>query len=238
MNIKELQISNILSFTYFENLEDAPKISFGADLNIFIGENGSGKSTALEVINFVFKRVLFTQFNFSQDNYSKREDLTGPQRKEIIGMPNNRSLNGFRLDPTWGFESKPQKIRLQIQLDEIDKKNIELLRNYKKELDSVATSYSNHGYPEVENSNDIFSIEITLNKGGNSFSHSIRPETSTRAFSYLASYNYYKELIRIHNLEANCCQGENLRPFAPSKRKKPSSGPQSSRSWPKNLAQE
>ena len=52
MKIKTLQISNILSFKYHENIENAEKITFEDDLNIIIGENGSGKSTALEVINF------------------------------------------------------------------------------------------------------------------------------------------------------------------------------------------
>lgn len=201
MNIKELQISNILSFKYYEDISNAPKIVFGADLNIFIGENGSGKSTALEVINFVFKRVLFTQFNFNQDNYWKREDLTGPQRKEIIAVPDNKNLNGFRLDPTWGYEDKAQKIRLVIQLDEIDRKNIELLTNHKSDFESIVSLYSNLGQPVIGDSTETFTIDLTLNKNNNSFSHTITPTTSSAAFSYLANYNYYKELIRIHNFE-------------------------------------
>jgi len=83
MIIKELQISNILSFKYFDNILEATKIEFDGDLNIFIGENGSGKSTALEVINFIFKKVLFTQFNVNQDLYSRKSTLTGPDRDKF-----------------------------------------------------------------------------------------------------------------------------------------------------------
>jgi DNA repair exonuclease SbcCD ATPase subunit len=58
MKITSLQVSNILSFRYFEDIANAPKITFDKNLSILIGQNGSGKSTALEVINFIFRRVL------------------------------------------------------------------------------------------------------------------------------------------------------------------------------------
>lgn len=61
MKIISLQLSNILSFRHFDNVGDAEKISFDDDLNLIIGENGSGKSTALEVINFLFRRILYKQ---------------------------------------------------------------------------------------------------------------------------------------------------------------------------------
>src|SRR6267378_1558441 len=101
MKIKELQISNILSFKYYENIADATKIIFDENLNLIIGENGAGKSTALEVINFIFKRVLFTQFNVNQDFYSRKDTITLPERKQIIAPANINNYNGFRLDPNW-----------------------------------------------------------------------------------------------------------------------------------------
>lgn len=110
MKIKELQISNILSFQYFENISDATKIVFDGDLNIFIGENGAGKSTALEVINFIFKKVLFTQFNVNQDLYSRKNTLTGTDRKQILLPGNNKTYSGLRLEPNWNTENSPQKI--------------------------------------------------------------------------------------------------------------------------------
>lgn len=114
MIIKELQISNILSFKYFNNISEATKIIFDDNLNIFIGENGSGKSTALEVINFIFKRVLFTQFNVNQDLYSRKNTLNSPDKKNILSPVNNQSYSGFRLEPNWDkeAENEPQKIKL------------------------------------------------------------------------------------------------------------------------------
>lgn len=62
MRIEYLQVSNILSFPYAPDIAEAEKITFDDGLNIIIGENGSGKSTALEIINFLFKRVFYRQF--------------------------------------------------------------------------------------------------------------------------------------------------------------------------------
>ena len=70
MKINKLQLSNILSFPYVENIEDAVKISFDPALNIIISGNGSGKSTVLEVINFIFKRVMFKPYEFNQDLFN------------------------------------------------------------------------------------------------------------------------------------------------------------------------
>lgn len=58
MKIDYIQISNILSFRHYANIDQAPKITFDNGLNILIGQNGAGKSTALEVINFIFRKVI------------------------------------------------------------------------------------------------------------------------------------------------------------------------------------
>lgn len=81
MKIKSLQISNVLSFEYVEDIANAPKISFDKNFNILIGQNGAGKSTALEIINFIFRRVLFVPYNRNQDLYSQRLTIDSNQKK-------------------------------------------------------------------------------------------------------------------------------------------------------------
>ena len=67
-------------------------------LTYLVGANGSGKSTALEVINFLFRRVLYKQYNLNQDLYIQRNSIAADQRKQILLPANNHSYNGFRLD--------------------------------------------------------------------------------------------------------------------------------------------
>ena len=146
MKIKTLQISNILSFKYHENIENAEKITFEDDLNIIIGENGSGKSTALEVINFLFRRVLYKQYNINHDFYSRKSSITAEDRRQILLPANNNSYGGFRLDSNWNNgDDKPQVIRVEVELDEIDKKNITTLNTNIDKLNSLAGRYSTRG---------------------------------------------------------------------------------------------
>lgn len=202
MIIKELQISNILSFKNFNNVSEATKIIFDDNLNIFIGENGSGKSTALEVINFIFKRVLFTQFNVNQDLYSRKNTLNSPDKKNILSPANNQTYSGFRLEPNWDkeAENKPQKIKLVIELDEIDTANINHLINIKEKL-NLFSSYTNHPITPAVAIQREYSLEITLNKTDKTFSVNISPNNSDPGYLYLVNYNFYKELISFHNFE-------------------------------------
>ena len=42
MKIHSLQISNVLSFAHYDNILDAPMLTFEEGLNILIGQNGAG----------------------------------------------------------------------------------------------------------------------------------------------------------------------------------------------------
>jgi predicted ATP-dependent endonuclease of OLD family len=200
LKIKELQISNILSFKFHENILDSAKVIFEDNLNIFIGENGAGKSTALEVINFIFKRVLFTQFNVNQDLYSRRTTINPPDRKNILSPANNSNFSGFRLEPNWNTENKPQIIRLVIILDDIDVANIDNLISNKEKLFTLASLYTNHTSQLDKVVKSEYTLEITLNKAAGNFTTTISP-TNDAGYAYLVNYNYYKYLIDFHNLE-------------------------------------
>lgn len=201
MKIISLQLSNILSFRSFDNVEGAEKISFDDDLNIIIGENGSGKSTALEVINFLFRRVLYKQYNLNKGLYTQRNSINADQRKQVLLPANNLSYNGFRLEPNWDTEDRPQTIRIVVKLDEIDKKNLLTLQDKRGILTSWIGRYTTRGETAAANYSETYTLDISLNQNGKTFS--VQPLNCAQDFGYeyLTDYNFYKEVIALYNLE-------------------------------------
>jgi len=201
MIIQYLQISNILSFKHCENINDAEKITFDEGLNIIIGENGAGKSTALEVINFIFKRVLFRQFSVNQDFYSQRNSINVDQKRQILNFSNENSYTGFRLEPNWNTIEKPQIIRMEIKLDEIDKLNLLHIRNNMGKLNKTIGSYTNRAASTHTSNEEIYTLDVNLNNETKNFSVSLKNGSKDFGFEYLLDYNFFKESIDIHNLE-------------------------------------
>ena len=201
MKIISLQLSNILSFRHANNIEDAEKINFDGDLNIIIGENGSGKSTALEVINFLFRRVIYKQYNFNQDLYKQRNNINADQRKQILLPANNLSYDGFRLDPNWNTEDKTQSICVVVRLDEIDKKNIQFLHDKRVILTPWIGQYTTRGETAGAEHSETYTLDIILHKNGKTFSVQPRSCAQDFGYEYLTDYNFYKETIALYNLE-------------------------------------
>ena len=64
MKIRELKISNLMSFPYIENLDDINWMDFeksenSLDMNILIWANGSWKSNFIEIINQFCRNLIF-----------------------------------------------------------------------------------------------------------------------------------------------------------------------------------
>lgn len=199
MKIKSLQISNILSFQHYSDISQAQEIAFEDGVNLIIGENGAGKSTALEVLNFIFKRVLYKQFTWNSGLYLRKSMLSSSDRKQIISASDARTYTDFRLDPNWNTEDKPQTIRLVINLDEIDLQNLSELNINKAKLKTISAMYSNLELMDGSNHTDSYTITVTLDRRNNNFS--VSSSSQDFGFSYLCDYNYYKLLIYIYNLE-------------------------------------
>lgn len=206
MRVNYLQLSNILSFKYEEDINNAFKIEFDPDLNIIIGENGSGKSTVLEAMNLVFTRTLFKRItNKYNDNppytmYSKQATI------EVDNNYSNRTLH-LRLQPNWNSGSEQQTIKVSITLDNIDKSNIKhIVENYSY-IKKILDTYSSIGMPKFSILNGDMDVDITI-----IFQHTkyeadatynvIYADSVPKYIQFYLEYYYaINEAIDIHNQE-------------------------------------
>ena len=200
MRVNYLQLSNILSFKYEEDIDNAFKIEFDPDLNIIIGENGSGKSTALEAMNFVFTRILFRHCEVDEYKFL----LSAANRKDALEVDDPPNCTGFRLQSNWDSDSKSQKIRISTTLDNIDRTNINHIADNYGHIKNILGSYSHINTPEdfvpIENNMEV-DINITFNYREDRYETSYIDSVPNSVQFYLEYYQAINEAIVIHNNE-------------------------------------
>lgn len=200
MRIEYLQISNVLSFPYRADMRQADKIEFADGLNIIIGENGSGKSTALEVVNFLFRRVIYRQFNFNRELFLQRSTLGINDRRQVLVPAHHVHFSGFRLDANWDSVDQEQRIRIALRLDDIDRENIANIRSYFVELAETLGSYSHYNVNTNGEVRDNYVIDVVLNRAANNFAVQIQDGGHDFGFTYLTDYHLFREAISLRNL--------------------------------------
>lgn len=199
MRIEYLQVSNILSFPHVPDIADAEKITFDDGLNIIIGENGSGKSTALEIINFLFKRVFYRQFTFNRDLFGRRQNLSSGDRRQILQHVEQRDVTAFRLEPNWHSATLEQRIRIALRLDEIDRGNIESIKAHFVQISERTGIYSTYATSVEGEYRDLYVVDVVIDRTSNTFSTQLPDGGEDFGFRYLTDYNYFKEAISLHN---------------------------------------
>lgn len=201
MKVNYLQLSNILSFKYEEDINNAFKIEFDPYLSIIIGGNGSGKSTALEAMNFVFTRVLFKYCEFRDYNFS----LSGENRRNVLVIDNrSNNISGLRLQPNWNSKSKPQRIRISFILDDIDKTNMSHIANNYTHIKNIFEEYSHIEFPidfmPIDGDINII-MDVILNYKEDAYTVEYTGSTPAYVQFYLEYYQAINEAIAMHNNE-------------------------------------
>ncbi len=198
MRVQELQLSNILSFKYEANISNAFKITFDPTLNIIIGGNGSGKSTVLEALNFIFRRVLFKHYKFNQNYFN---DARLQQKKNTFSVDEQANrISNFRLQPNWQTESSQQTIKGTLVLDDIDKLNIENIVNNYNFIKAILEKYSNKELPSFTTiaGGEVVSLAVAFSGSDDTYEVTYEGGAESIVF-YLENYTLINEAITLHN---------------------------------------
>ena len=144
MKIREVKISNLMSFPYVENLGmvdwmDFEKQENTMDMNILIWANGAGKSNFIEVINQFCRNLIF---DYTFDPSIIEEKRESEYKKAIQLIPKT----AYRLSKHTKYQDKPSKIEILVELFDNDYDNIGFVCKNTKKINAIMEKYSELTY--------------------------------------------------------------------------------------------
>lgn len=144
MKIREVKISNLMSFPYVEDLSvvdwmDFEKQENTLDMNILIWANGAGKSNFIEIINQFCRNLIF---DYTFDPSIIEEQRKSEYKKAIQLIPKT----AFRLSKHMKFQTKPSKIEILVELFDHDYDNIGFVCKNTAKINSIIEKYSELTY--------------------------------------------------------------------------------------------
>jgi energy-coupling factor transporter ATP-binding protein EcfA2 len=144
MKLRNIKISNIMSFPYQENLDYIDGITFEdkeetLNMNILIGANGSGKSNFIEIINQFTKNLIL---DYTFDKNILEEQRESEFKEAIKNIPKKTS----KLNKNAKTQDLPAPIELTIELFENDYENIGFICKYTEKINNIIKKYSKLKY--------------------------------------------------------------------------------------------
>ena len=144
MKIKELKISNLMSFPYVENLDDFDwmvfdKLENDSDMNILIGANGSWKSNFIEIINQFCRNLIF-DYTFDTEILTEKRESEYKKAIQLV------SKTAYKLSKHNKYQDKPSKIEVVVELFDSDFDNIGFVCKNAKKINAIIEKYSELKY--------------------------------------------------------------------------------------------
>ncbi|MFA5748256.1 MAG: AAA family ATPase, partial [Candidatus Absconditabacterales bacterium] len=163
MQLKQVKISNLMSFPYQEDISKIQGIQFtnGENINILIGPNGAGKSNLFEIISQSFKVGLVKNF-FYNKNIIIQNDIDR-LNKVIMNQPldlkNKIHKHFLTID-------KKSESYITFNLTDSDYDNLGFICKYASKINyiiqkysNIKTTFENFNFEEISNEDS----KITLN---------------------------------------------------------------------------
>ena len=144
MKIRELKISNLMSFPYIEDFDNFDwmnfeKIENNSDMNILIWANWSGKSNFIEIINQFCRNLIF-DYTFDAEILRTKKKSEYKKSIQLIWK------TAYKLTKHTKFQDKPSKIEVVIELFDSDFDNIWFVCKNVKKINSIIEKYSELTY--------------------------------------------------------------------------------------------
>ena len=118
MKIRELKISNLMSFPYAEDFDsfdwmNFEKIESNLDMNILIWANWSGKTNFIEIINQFCRNLIF-DYTFDANILKEKKESEYKKAIQLVWK------FAYKLTKHTKFQDKPSKIEFVIELFDAD----------------------------------------------------------------------------------------------------------------------
>lgn len=143
MKLQSISISNILSFKYEADLARCQTIEFDDGLNILVGPNGSGKSNLLEIINYLFHRVLFKLCQYEEERLDQFvSDTDYPQFiKHTLKL--DQVHQNYVLAANDQTSTLPSVVKMNLSFNKDDGENMLFVYKNIPTINAFITKYSN-----------------------------------------------------------------------------------------------
>jgi len=218
MKINSINISNILSFEEKEDIDQTQEICLDDDMNILIGENASGKSNFIEILNRIFKGILILNCSMNESIFER--NVKEPQSNPLVNVLTKKNTN-HELPVNFNCKTSKQQIKIKLKLEDEDYQNLEFIINNLDEINQFLRTYSSVGIyfdtnVTIEHVKTKSEIEFHFidNEDQKVFSINKNFEDlpSDFIFKYFQIYRFIQQIISIANRkhEKNWLQLKNI----------------------------
>ena len=195
-----------MSFEHHDDIEKCEEISFANDINVIIGPMGSGKSNFLEIINRLFKSVLIQEWIYNENvltNYDTTKNVD--VLKKTLHIASERKHSLIKNNKS---DSKIKQIKIDIELNDLDRQNLHFLYDNADEISKLSYKYSSNlvNFPKGITDESIINKATSASflfqdHGDGNFSvDELEEPAKNLIFNYLHWFNFIQKLIPILNL--------------------------------------